>query len=94
VSKVINISPLTWIERHASIAMQLGDDRNVADSKVHFQSLRGFEKFVEGKPAEELPRIVNRICGICPWYHHLASTKAVDRCFGVTPHRPGTNCVN
>jgi len=80
MSKVINISPLTRIEGHASIAIQLDDDGNVADSKVHFQSLRGFEKFVEGKPAEELPRIVNRICGICPWHHHLASNKAVDRC--------------
>jgi F420-non-reducing hydrogenase large subunit len=81
-SKIINIAPLTRIEGHASIAIKLDDDGNVADSKVHFQSLRGFEKFVEGKPAEELPRIVNRICGICPWHHHLASNKAVDRCFG------------
>ncbi len=84
MSKVINISPITRIEGHASIAIQLDDRGNVKDSKVHFMSLRGFEKFVEGKPAEELPRIVNRICGICPWHHHLASNKAVDRCFGVT----------
>lgn len=84
MAKTINIAPLTRIEGHASIAIQLDDDGNVADSKVHFQSLRGFEKFVEGKPAEELPRIVNRICGICPWHHHLASNKAVDGCFGAT----------
>jgi F420-non-reducing hydrogenase large subunit len=89
MSQVINISPLTRIEGHASIAIQLDDDGNVQDSKVHFQSLRGFEKFVEGKPAEELPRIVNRICGICPWHHHLASNKAVDKCFGVTPPPAG-----
>ena len=83
-TQTINISPITRIEGHASIAIQLDDTGNVADSKVHFQSIRGFEKFVEGKPAEELPRIVNRICGICPWQHHLASNKAVDRCFGAT----------
>jgi F420-non-reducing hydrogenase large subunit len=52
-------------------------------------SLRGFEKFVEGKPAEELPRIVSRICGICPWMHHLASNKAVDGCFGAQPTPAG-----
>ena len=45
-------------------------------------ALRGFEKFIEGRPAEEVPRIVNRICGICPWMHHTASNKAVDGCFG------------
>jgi F420-non-reducing hydrogenase large subunit len=44
-------------------------------------SLRGFEKFIEGKPAEEVPKIVNRICGICPWMHHTAANKAVDGCF-------------
>lgn len=89
MAKVINISPITRIEGHASIVIQLDDRGNVQDSKVHFMSLRGFEKFVIGKPAEELPRIVSRICGICPWHHHLASIKAVDRCFGVTPAPAG-----
>ncbi len=89
MAQVINIAPITRIEGHAQIAITLDDDGNVADSKVHFQSLRGFEKFVEGKPAEEIPRIVNRICGICPWHHHLASNKAVDKCFGVTPPPAG-----
>jgi F420-non-reducing hydrogenase large subunit len=84
-ASTIKISPITRIEGHASIGIRLDDNGNVADSKVHFQSIRGFEKFVEGKPAEEIPRIVTRICGICPWHHHLASNKAVDRCFGVTP---------
>ncbi len=90
MTQTITISPITRIEGHASIAIQLDDNGNVSDSKVHFQSIRGFEKFVEGKPAEELPRIVNRICGICPWHHHLASNKAVDRCFGVTPTPTGS----
>lgn len=84
MSQTINIQPVTRIEGHASISIDLDDSGNVRDSKVHIMSLRGFEKFVEGKPAEELPRIVNRICGICPWQHHLASNKAVDGCFGVT----------
>ena len=88
-TRTIKISPITRIEGHATIAIELDADGNVADSKVHFQSIRGFEKFVEGKPAEEIPRIVTRICGICPWHHHLASNKAVDRCFGVTPTPTG-----
>jgi F420-non-reducing hydrogenase large subunit len=90
MSQVINIQPITRIEGHASIGIQLDDSGNVADARVNIMSLRGFEKFVEGKPAEELPRIVSRICGICPWMHHLASNKAVDRCFGVTPTPAGS----
>lgn len=89
MGKVINIQPITRIEGHASIGIQLDDDGNVQDARVNVMSLRGFEKFVEGKPAEELPRIVNRICGICPWMHHLASNKAVDGCFGITPTPSG-----
>ena len=89
MARTIHLAPITRIEGHASIEINLDDNGNVADSKVHYMSLRGFEKFIEGKPAEEVPRIVNRICGICPWHHHMASNKAVDRCFGVTPTPAG-----
>jgi len=89
MTKIIRISPITRIEGHAEIVIRLDEEGNVADSKFNTLSLRGFEKFVEGTPAEELPRIVSRICGICPWHHHMASNKAVDRCFGVTPPPAG-----
>lgn len=82
---VLNIASATRIEGHARIAIRLDDQGNVEDTFLHIQSLRGFEKFVEGRPAEEIPRIVNRICGICPWMHHLAANKAVDKAFKVTP---------
>ncbi len=86
---VLNIAPVSRIEGHAKIAIHLNDDGNVDNAYLHIQSLRGFEKFIEGRPAEEVPRIVNRICGICPWMHHLASNKAVDGTFGVTPTPTG-----
>ncbi|WP_217909471.1 Ni/Fe hydrogenase subunit alpha [Desulfosediminicola flagellatus] len=86
---VLNIAPVSRIEGHAKIAIHLNDAGNVEDAFLHIQSLRGFEKFIEGRPAEEVPRIVNRICGICPWMHHLASNKAVDNAFGVTPTPTG-----
>lgn len=90
MGKVLNIAPVSRIEGHAKIAIHLGDDGNVEDAFLHIQSLRGFEKFIEGRPAEEVPRIVNRICGICPWMHHLAANKAVDEAFGVTPTPVGS----
>jgi F420-non-reducing hydrogenase large subunit len=89
MKKTIQIAPMTRIEGHASIVIQLDDDGNVADTKFHTMSLRGFEKYIRGKPAEEIPRIVSRICGICPWHHHMASNKAVDRCFGAVPPPAG-----
>ncbi len=89
MGKVLNIQPVTRIEGHASISIYLDDNGNVKDTRLNILSLRGFEKFIEGRPAEEVPRIVNRICGICPWMHHLAANKAVDGCFGVTPPPAG-----
>ena len=80
--RTINIQPITRIEGHARITIQLDEAGNVADTRLNIMALRGFEKFIEGRPAEEVPRIVNRICGICPWMHHTASNKAVDGCFG------------
>ena len=85
MAKVIQIQPVTRIEGHAKVDIHLDDAGNVADTRVHVQALRGFEKFCEGRPAEEMPRIVCHICGICPWAHHLASSKAADAVFGVTP---------
>lgn len=89
MAKVLNIQPITRIEGHARVAIHLDDNGDVHDARLHVTSLRGFEKFIEGRPAEEIPRIVNRICGICPWMHHLASTKAVDGCFNVVPTPTG-----
>jgi len=65
------------------VTIELDDGGEVRDARVNIMALRGFEKFCQGRPVEEMPRIVNRICGICPWSHHLASAKAADAVFGV-----------
>jgi F420-non-reducing hydrogenase large subunit len=87
--KTITIYPVTRIEGHAKVTINLDDDGNVADTFVNVVELRGFEKFCIGRPVEELPRIVTSICGVCPWHHHLASAKANDAVFGVTPPPTG-----
>lgn len=79
----IVLQPVSRIEGHAKVTIQLDDQGNVADSRVNVVELRGFEKFCVGRPVWELPRIVPRICGVCPWAHHLASSKACDGVFGV-----------
>jgi len=89
MTQVITIHPVTRIEGHARIDIHLDESGRVRDARLAIAALRGFEQFVVGRPAEEIPRIVNRICGICPWMHHLAASKAVDRCFGVTPPPAG-----
>jgi F420-non-reducing hydrogenase large subunit len=83
--RTISIDPITRLEGHGKIDIFLDDAGEV--SNVYFQvpELRGFEKFCEGRPVEELPSIVTKICGVCPGCHHMASGKAVDAVFGVIP---------
>jgi F420-non-reducing hydrogenase large subunit len=90
MGKSLTIAPVTRLEGHGKVVIQLDDAGNVADAKMHTVELRGFEKFCIGRPVEELPRIVTSICGVCPWSHHLASAKANDAVFGVTPPPAGT----
>lgn len=82
--KKLTIHPITRIEGHASVTVQLDDRGEVASANFHATELRGFEKFLEGAAVEEAPRITPRICGICPTVHHLAAAKAVDEIFGAT----------
>lgn len=83
MGKTLTIQPVSRIEGHAKVTIQLDDSGNVSDTRVHVIELRGFEQFCLGKPVEEMPRITTRICGVCPWSHHLASAKTTDAIFGV-----------
>ena len=87
-TRTITISPVTRIEGHAKITIQLDAAGNVADTQFHVVEFRGFEKFCEGRYFAEMPQITARICGICPVSHLLASAKACDAVLGVPIPRP------
>ncbi|MGB9363915.1 MAG: nickel-dependent hydrogenase large subunit, partial [Candidatus Sulfotelmatobacter sp.] len=82
--KRITIDPVTRIEGHAKIVIQIDGDGRVAGTEFHVTQVRGFEKFTEGRPFYEMPGITSRICGICPISHLLASAKACDAIMGVS----------
>ncbi len=86
----ITIEPVTRIEGHAKITINLNETGKVDHAYLHINEFRGFEKFCEGRMVFEMPLITPRICGICPVSHHLASAKAADQVFGVTPPRPAS----
>lgn len=76
--KRITIEPVSRIEGHAKVTIQLDDAGKVAGTEFSVTQVRGFEKFTEGRPYYEMPAITARICGICPISHLLASSKACD----------------
>ncbi len=83
--KKITIDPITRLEGHGKIEIILNDQGEVDKTYLQIPELRGFEKFAEGRPAEEMPRITTMICGVCPTAHHMASTKALDDLWKVEP---------
>ncbi len=87
--KRITIEPVSRIEGHAKITIQLDDAGKVAGTEFHVTQVRGFEKFTEGRPFYEMPGITSRICGICPISHQLASSKACDGILAVRVPQAG-----
>jgi NAD-reducing hydrogenase large subunit len=83
MTRQITIDPVTRIEGHAKITVQLDDAGNVTDAHFHVTQVRGFEKFCEGRPFTEMPSLMARICGICPVSHLIASSKACDALLAV-----------
>ena len=78
MTRKIVIDPVTRVEGHGKVTIQLDDAGNVAQSRLHIVEFRGFERFVQGRPYWEAPVLVQRLCGICPVSHHLAAAKAMD----------------
>jgi len=87
MSQTITIDPVTRLEGHGKITIQLNDQGEVADAHFHVTQVRGFEKFCEGRPFYEMPSLMARICGICPVSHLIASAKACEAIMSVRiPH--------
>jgi F420-non-reducing hydrogenase large subunit len=72
------------MEGHARVVVEV---RNGEVISAHFQATeyRGFELLVLGGPAEQMPVIVPRICGVCSTAHHVAAVKTLEAIYGVTP---------
>ena len=78
MGKKITIEPVTRVEGHGKVTININDKGEVEQSRLHIVEFRGFERFVQGRPYWEAPVLVQRLCGICPVSHHLASAKAID----------------
>jgi len=79
----ITINPISRVEGHGKVVIHLDEKGEVEEARFHVTQFRGYERFCEGRPFEEMPAITQRICGICPVSHQVASAKACDAILGV-----------
>ncbi len=91
MNEKIIISPVTRIEGHAKITIDLNEKKEVEDARIHVTQYRGFEKICEGRPYTEMPALTARTCGICPVSHAIASSKACDNLLAVRPPKAARN---
>lgn len=84
-SRRVTIDPVTRLEGHGKIDIFLDEAGDVERAYLQIPELRGFEVFCRGRPAEDMPQITSRICGVCPTAHHMAATKALDALYQVEP---------
>ena len=78
------IFPLSRIEGHARVVIEI-DGEEILSARFEAMEFRGFEQFLIGTPAEQMPIVVPRVCGVCSTAHHVAAVKALEDAYGITP---------
>ena len=81
MSTKITIDPVTRIEGHLKIDVEL-EDGKVKDAWSSGTMYRGFEKMLEGKDPRDASYVTSRFCGVCFNVHTMASVLTLDQAFG------------
>lgn len=84
----VKIDPVTRIEGHLAIGVDVESNR-VVDAHCHGEMFRGFEVILRGRDPMDAQQITQRICGVCPISHGLASVYSQDDAYGVRPPSNG-----
>ncbi len=84
MSKTISIDPVTRIEGHLAINVEVEENR-VIKAFCKGEMFRGFEVILKGRHPLDAQQITQRICGVCPVSHGVASILAQDRAYGISP---------
>lgn len=63
MSRTIKIDPVTRIEGHARVEVEIDNDNNVSSSLFKVLDFRGWETFLRGMQVELMPTLTSRICG-------------------------------
>ena len=82
------LDPVTRIEGHLAIELDVQNGK-VVEAKSIGDMYRGLETILSGRNPVDANQIMQRICGVCPVSHGLASSKCLDSAFGITPNKNG-----
>lgn len=84
------LDPVTRIEGHMKIEIEIdtvGGAKEIVDARCTGTLFRGFEQLLTGKVPLDAPLITQRICGVCPISHAMASVLALENVSEWKPNR-------
>jgi ferredoxin hydrogenase large subunit/hydrogenase large subunit len=88
MSTKITIDPITRIEGHLAIRTEI-ENGKVAAAYASGEMFRGFENILQGRAPLDAQQIVQRICGVCPIDHGMASVLAQEEIYKAAPPENG-----
>ncbi len=86
------MDPVTRIEGHLKVEVTIdwvGNQLQVIDAQATGTLFRGFETILQGRAPTDAPAITERICGVCPVSHGMASVLALEASNGYQPPSNG-----
>ena len=85
MNKRVVIDPITRIEGHLRIEVEV-DENNVVQKAYSSSTLwRGIELILQGRDPRDVGLMAQRICGVCTYSHYKAGVEAVEDALGVIP---------
>ena len=85
MAKRIIVDPITRIEGHLRIEVELDNANTITDAWSSITLWRGIETILKGRDPRDAGLMVQRFCGVCTFVHYEASILAVEDAFGVKP---------
>jgi len=85
MSKRLVVDPITRIEGHLRIEVELDNTNTVRDAWSSITLWRGIETILKGRDPRDAGLITQRFCGVCTYVHYEASIMACEDAFGVKP---------
>lgn len=85
MSKRIVVDPITRIEGHLRIEVEVDNSNTITDAWSSITLWRGIETILKGRDPRDAGLITQRFCGVCTYVHYEASILACEDAFGIKP---------
>jgi quinone-reactive Ni/Fe-hydrogenase large subunit len=85
MSRRIVVDPITRIEGHLRVDVEVDDNNVVTEAYASSTLWRGMETILKGRDPRDAGLFTQRICGVCTYSHYKAGVEAVENALGITP---------